>query len=940
MIPVRNHIQRLGAWNFPNITVSTCNDDEVENSDYGKLLGLGTTNSDSVTDGNFISIANDIAMNDDESTGRTSFDENDKLNSSKPLPSTISLRRTSDGSDGLPIMSPLVDEKENRTTTADSIANNGSSLRSQNHPPSPFASTTNRNTNNYRTQSPLSTATLATTSNNFAQNTSLFVPKKHLITSTSFDSSNNNINHQSNFSITTPHSISSTSSPRRRSATRPPGSELNSPRYCSTWAMNSTFNIEVKTCADTLSNSTSSISLQTVNEVISASFSDSGRENQRSRNLTKEFLTSTNATDIDEVLNTAAVRDDNNANSLQGKAEKVSVDKSGAAESFYSFDTPPTDVVDLAEKYKWAYEVWSKRGLMTKRDIAAQTWSAMSRQIPHDATNKLPVQKETKNRCQINTTHSKSKSIKPWHCDRTGSFSNLLNNWKSKTDDQPFDSPGSCTVLQQALPLSTRQQQPRKLYSANDHDLLPHRSSVKHTDTELTKSKWKSFSDSKKSPASTISKHSSRHPAASLPIKELDVDSLAEGSISPVPKSQAWKLKARHLSLQHSKEENTQKRASLNPNIDKCNTCTSESCEEVDYNSRSKSNPRGTIHMIEIPDEECSARVASTTGVQCFVEGTKQSKGTDLANVASKMRRSKSQPRERQTFRIAAVKAIKNENIFAELHQKHSGNSIDTKDSLRVIDLNITSGTEDSKFEIDNTSTLLDDETVVLSPYTQRIMRNLAKIYNEGDNVKTPRAFETTMHPWQHDRLLHRVNSISEETNQEECCRCSCSHSVFSGSDDLIEFFLPLMGTGCTCGKATPGLKDPSQPTSLVNILRPWQVDFLSRFGIYCGKELVKSFHRSGQALAKAIVKYRKSEGMTPYPLKSCMMALQIWSKTSKTFVRSIRDQISLRNDVNLIHAEDDKTELKLPNTLYILSSFMEKVHEDEDDNRNSTLFW
>jgi hypothetical protein len=149
------------------------------------------------------------------------------------------------------------------------------------------------------------------------------------------------------------------------------------------------------------------------------------------------------------------------------------------------------------------------------------------------------------------------------------------------------------------------------------------------------------------------------------------------------------------------------------------------------------------------------------------------------------------------------------------------------------------------------------------------------------------------------------------------------------------------MGTACVCGKSKPGIKDPSQPTSLVNILRPWQVDFLSRFGIYCGEELVKSFHRSGPALAKAIIKHRKNEGMTPFPLKSCMMALQIWSKTSKTFVRSIRDQISVQQRFNESHSSDDKAELKLPNTLYILSSFMDKVQDDDDDDmKNGTLTW
>ena len=918
---IRNHIQRLAGWKLPNIAVSTCNDDEVENSDDGRILGVDTTCSDSVTDENFVTAVKDIAITDGASAGTaiTYSDENIKVASPKSLHNTIGFRRTSDGSDGLKIMNPLVDEKENRTTTTEGTPR--SSIRSQNHPPSPFGSTTNRNTNNYRTQSPLAAATLAST-NTYA---SSFGPKNHLFASTSPDSRNNNINHLNNkiTGSTTPHSMTSASSPRRNSIIRPLGSELNSPRYL-------TSNIELKTCFHTASNS-----LQAVNEAVSASFSGSDNENRR--NI---------ATDFDEELHKAATCDGNIAMSCQGKADKISGDKSPTTESFHSFETTPTvleHVVDIAEKYKWAYEVWSSRGLMTtgKGDSTVQTSSTMPRKIRYDATNKLSYQKETKNRYQINTTHSRNKNIKPMECDRAGTFSNILNNWKSKTDDQPFDSPGSCTVMQQAMTLSTKHQQLRKLNVTNDRDSFPSRSNRSNAEQTCTKPKWKSSSDSSSSPASTISKRSFRHPAASLPIKELKMDSVLEGSSSPVPKSQASKLKAHHLSMQNSMGEITHKRASLNPNIDKRNSCTSESYKEVEYGSPSKSTPLGMVHKIESADGECLARVASTTGVPCTVEGTNQSKGSCIANFASKMHRSKSQPRERQTFRIAAVKAINDESKFAELHQKHTGSTIDTRDVRRVVDLNITSGSGDSKFAIDKTSTVLDDDSVVLSPYTQRVMRNLAKIYNEGDNIKTPRAFETIMHPWQHDRLLHRVNSISEESNQEEVCRCSCSHSVFSGSDDLIEFFLPLMGTGCTCGKTIPGLKDPNQPTSLVNILRPWQVEFLSRFGIHCGKELVKSFHRSGLALAKAIVIYRKNEGMTPYPLKSCVMALQIWSKTSKTFVRSIRDQISQQDSVNVVHSvDDDKTELKLPNTLYILSSFMEKVQDDDDDNRSNTLMW
>jgi hypothetical protein len=601
-------MQRSGGWKFPHITVSTCSDSEVESSDYGRLLGFDATGNSDGTAGSFTPVANDIAIHDGASTGSALFDEN----SQNPLLNAISFRRTSDGSDGLKTMHPLVDEKENRTTTTDGTTN--SCMGSPNHPPSPFGSSTNRNSHSYRTQSPLSTATLATTNNNSLNSASL-VTKNHLLATTSFDSYNNNISQRNNKIGTTPLSLSSTSSPRRSSVIRLHGSEMNSPRYAgsSHWTVNLTSDMA-------LPNPASSDSLHTV---ISASLS----ENRQTKNSTKEFLTTTNVTGIAETFDKMAHYNDNTTNSFHDKSDDILADKSAAAELFHSLGANTTveaNVDDIAKKYKWAYEVWSRRGLMTQRECIAQATSKVSRQPRRDVTNILLKQKEAKNSHQTSMSHSRSKDMKPWDVDRTGSFSNILDKWKSKTDEQPFDSPGSCTVMRQAS--FKQQQQPQKRYGVNVHDTLPSspngKSNVKHTDTELAKPKWNAASDSKYSPASTISKHSARHPASSLPIKELKVDSIADGSLSPIPKSQAWKLKTRHLSMQNSAEKSIHKRASSNLTIDTCNSLTSESCEKGDHNNRSKSFPRGPTQTIESADVAGLTRVASTTGIPCVVEET------------------------------------------------------------------------------------------------------------------------------------------------------------------------------------------------------------------------------------------------------------------------------------------------------------------------------
>jgi hypothetical protein len=185
----------------------------------------------------------------------------------------------------------------------------------------------------------------------------------------------------------------------------------------------------------------------------------------------------------------------------------------------------------------------------------------------------------------------------------------------------------------------------------------------------------------------------------------------------------------------------------------------------------------------------------------------------------------------------------------------------------------------------------------------------------------TGRAKES--HPWRRDMVVRKVNSFDSEFSAPSSLdACQCASSIFSGKDELVEFYLPLMGMACSCGarRDGPKLRNPEEPTALENILRPWQTEFLASFGIYRGDQLVKAYHRSGPALAKAMRRYRKKHGMTSFQSKSCAMALGIWSKTSKSFVRSIRKQLT-----SGVIADG----IKMPNTLYILSSFIDQLPMD-----------
>jgi hypothetical protein len=187
---------------------------------------------------------------------------------------------------------------------------------------------------------------------------------------------------------------------------------------------------------------------------------------------------------------------------------------------------------------------------------------------------------------------------------------------------------------------------------------------------------------------------------------------------------------------------------------------------------------------------------------------------------------------------------------------------------------------------------------------------------DEGEEDKLEISRRTNSHPWNRDMVIHRTCSLDEVLPDVSGNKCICSSSNFSSNNDMIEFMLPLMGMACTCGKKSTGLQNPEEPTSLENILREWQVDFLNAFGIFRGDQLVKAHHRSASGLVSALKRYRKKHGMTPFRSQSCTMALSIWAKTSKAFVRSIRKQLMTGLS----------GELKVPNTLYILSSFLENI--------------
>jgi hypothetical protein len=143
-----------------------------------------------------------------------------------------------------------------------------------------------------------------------------------------------------------------------------------------------------------------------------------------------------------------------------------------------------------------------------------------------------------------------------------------------------------------------------------------------------------------------------------------------------------------------------------------------------------------------------------------------------------------------------------------------------------------------------------------------------------------------------------RQNNESEEELvirklmlKTEGIECECTRSTFSGNEDLISFYLPQMGMACNCDDKQNELVNPTVPTALENILRPWQVEFLKSLDIHRGEQLVKARQRSADIMAGAMKQWRKKHGMISFKKSSCATALDIWSKVCKAYVRSIRRQ-------------------------------------------------
>lgn len=133
----------------------------------------------------------------------------------------------------------------------------------------------------------------------------------------------------------------------------------------------------------------------------------------------------------------------------------------------------------------------------------------------------------------------------------------------------------------------------------------------------------------------------------------------------------------------------------------------------------------------------------------------------------------------------------------------------------------------------------------------------------------------------------------SSSSNKAEQCECTCSDSIFSGNAAHVDFFLPRLGLACKCTEprveTIEKLFSEDDPSSLCHILRPWQVNFLKSMGITTVEQLILERKQYSRRLAKAMIQWRADKKMKPAKLKSCFVALHIWTQTAKVTMRTKR---------------------------------------------------
>jgi Kinesin motor domain len=127
---------------------------------------------------------------------------------------------------------------------------------------------------------------------------------------------------------------------------------------------------------------------------------------------------------------------------------------------------------------------------------------------------------------------------------------------------------------------------------------------------------------------------------------------------------------------------------------------------------------------------------------------------------------------------------------------------------------------------------------------------------------------------------------ISNMQKVQHSASCPCQDSLAAKQTEVAEFYLPKLGTICTCGlkDEVPLVND--DPCHLENILREWQFEFLKSQKIYSAVDLLHAYTQDSHGLAKSMRLWRKEKDMMAIKTKSCRIALRVWARTCKVVLQ------------------------------------------------------
>lgn len=135
------------------------------------------------------------------------------------------------------------------------------------------------------------------------------------------------------------------------------------------------------------------------------------------------------------------------------------------------------------------------------------------------------------------------------------------------------------------------------------------------------------------------------------------------------------------------------------------------------------------------------------------------------------------------------------------------------------------------------------------------------------------------------------ISNMDEVKMQDNHCNC-VSTEIF-GKKEYVDFYLPKISITCvSCGKKKGvELSAGDDPCALGNILKEWQVKFLSSVNLFDTVDFIHACNQRRGVLAKEMKRWRKSRNMPLMKTDSCAIALHVWSCTCKSVIKAVSEQ-------------------------------------------------